>query len=825
MQSKRGHMFGYGFNFSFAGIEAGNDRDAYHNARTEPDQAFQVFKYEPIVETCSLAVFFRIHVLDVVEKEVDGIYYARDIFKGNMSCRVDGNVDPGLPEHAGQECQSPGLYQGFTAGKRDSAFRLLIIPGILHQCPVNFLDADGTAREGQGARGTGGYAFSAQEALFLNVDSFAPVYLSTVRKAACRAGDGARLATQAQLLPEEQLGPRSLRLGVVTPEACEGTTLEEHRRAYARPVVDRESLYIVDVEFGHPSVSVNRLRVWMRDYCPPQPCCQGKPELTIMDGMEIHVWQETSLIRIFPDTPVPEIRQSLPLAIARNERFSFQVGVRNASPLPQTVSARLSGPPGWLLRLRRVGMVPVRHHNTDMAPPALDGKGRIPGYVPDPLFEDLPVTLGPGESMSFWITAKPAAASTPGNYTITTQVLVQEELAGSETLAVRVNDTIISPRHDFPVTNWFYNDCLFEFHGCKPFDEKYWRIVRNYFIDMVEHQQDTIYTPIFTPPLDGPKLPTQLVSIKRAGADAYTFDFSDVKRYIDLARDCGFVNFEWTHFFSQWGARSAIAIYDGQGLDGKRLWAEDTPADSPVYRAFLGSFLPEFKAFLIRENLLGHSFFHVSDEPQGRDDELFYSRARNILLDLAPWMQVMDALSDIEYGRRKLTDMPVTSTMSALDFMREGIPCWVYYCCGPRASYMQRLLDTPLQNIRMNGWLLYRWPARGFLHWGYNYWLEGHRDSRKPIDPYTCQDGMKWPDWAYGDPFMVYPGDDGPVDSIRWEIFSEGLQDYALMQTLGIDRESEMLSALRSYQDFPVDALWIQSTRDTLLSAGSASPR
>jgi len=544
-----------------------------------------------------------------------------------------------------------------------------------------------------------------------------------------------------------------------------------------------------------------------------------------MEDMDIISWMESSLVRIFPETQAPVGRHGLSLEVALNERFSFQICVRNESVLPVPVEAWLTGPSGWLLRLRRVGVVPVRHHNTEMSPAALDNAGRFPGYVPDPLFDDTATTLGPGESMSFWVTAQPSADAVPGNHSITANVSVRDSEVWNEAVSVLVHDVRISPRHDFPVTNWFYSDCLFEFHGCGPFDEKYWRVVKNYFIDMVEHHQDTIYTPVFTPPLDGPKLPTQLVSVTRTAPDRYAFDFRDVKRYLDLARECGFVHFEWTHFFSQWGARSAIAIYHGQGLDGRLLWEAGTPADSRVYRAFLECFLPEFKTFLVRENVLDCSFFHVSDEPQGKEDEKQYSLARNILVELAPWMKVMDALSEIEYGRRKLTDLPVTSTMSALEFMTEGIPCWVYYCCGPRASYMQRLLDTPLQNIRMNGWLLYRWPAKGFLHWGYNYWLEGHRDSRKPIDPFTCQDGLKWPDWAYGDPFMVYPGVDAPIDSIRWEIFSEGLQDYALLQTLGVDRNSEALSAIQSYQDFPRTAQWIQKARSTLFNAGSAAHR
>ncbi|MBN1341979.1 MAG: DUF4091 domain-containing protein [Phycisphaerae bacterium] len=103
----------------------------------------------------------------------------------------------------------------------------------------------------------------------------------------------------------------------------------------------------------------------------------------------------------------------------------------------------------------------------------------------------------------------------------------------------------------------------------------------------------------------------------------------------------------------------------------------------------------------------------------------------------------------------------------------------------------------------------------GFLHWGYNYWYKSQ--TRQMIDPFTVSDGLAWPGWAYGDTFQVYPGPDGPIDSIRWEVFAESLQDYALLQTLGVDRNGPMLSALKDFDRFPKDARWFTSMRKRLL--------
>ena len=67
---------------------------------------------------------------------------------------------------------------------------------------------------------------------------------------------------------------------------------------------------------------------------------------------------------------------------------------------------------------------------------------------------------------------------------------------------------VLRPRRDFPVVQWFYADALCDAHGCQPFDERFWAVVRPYMRDLVEHFQDTIYVPVFTPPLDGPLGPT-----------------------------------------------------------------------------------------------------------------------------------------------------------------------------------------------------------------------------------------------------------------------------------------------------------------------------
>ena len=69
---------------------------------------------------------------------------------------------------------------------------------------------------------------------------------------------------------------------------------------------------------------------------------------------------------------------------------------------------------------------------------------------------------------------------------------------------------------------------------------------------------------------------------------------------------------------------------------------------------------------------------------------------------------------------------------------------------------------------------------------------------------------------------MIYPGRDGqPMDSIRWEVFAESLQDYAILQSAGIKSDDALLADIKSYAKFPKNEEWLHRTlENVLLNAG-----
>lgn len=112
------------------------------------------------------------------------------------------------------------------------------------------------------------------------------------------------------------------------------------------------------------------------------------------------------------------------------------------------------------------------------------------------------------------------------------------------------------PAQKLIYTNWFHNDCLADFYGVPVFSERYFAIFADFVKKASLNGMNMILLPAFTPPLDTPvggeRMTVQLVDVVKKGKK-YEFDFSLMKRYIDICRKNGITHFEHSHFFSQWG--------------------------------------------------------------------------------------------------------------------------------------------------------------------------------------------------------------------------------------------------------------------------------
>ena len=83
----------------------------------------------------------------------------------------------------------------------------------------------------------------------------------------------------------------------------------------------------------------------------------------------------------------------------------------------------------------------------------------------------------------------------------------------------------------------------------------------------------------------------------------------------------------------------------------------------------------------------------------------------------------------------------------------------------------------PSLRTRILGMQLYLNNCIGFLQWGYNFYYS--QLSKTKINPFLITDaGGAFPS---GDAFIVYPGSEGPLLSLRYEMLLNAFQDYSLL--------------------------------------------
>jgi hypothetical protein len=146
-------------------------------------------------------------------------------------------------------------------------------------------------------------------------------------------------------------------------------------------------------------------------------------------------------------------------------------------------------------------------------------------------------------------------------------------------------------------------------------------------------------------------------------------------------------------------------------------------------------------------------------------------------------------------------------------------------CTGPKAPYLGLFTDHPATDLRVWLWLSWKYGVTGILVWQSNYWTSPCAYPKEDQDPW--QDPMSYVSgysrppgfvgyWGNGDGRFMYPPRGwkenrgqgplmcgpvmcgpvmcgpvmcgpvmcGPVDSIRWEMLREGIEDYEYLALL-----------------------------------------
>lgn len=247
-----------------------------------------------------------------------------------------------------------------------------------------------------------------------------------------------------------------------------------------------------------------------------------------------------------------------------------------------------------------------------------------------------------------------------------------------------------------------------------------------------------------------------------------------------------------------------------QGLGGGTFHSRVEPSllgygeDTPEYQAALRAYLQAIEQHLAEKGWLDRAYVYWFDEPEPRDYEFVMNGFRK-LKEYAPRIgRMLTEQVEPELIGGPNIWCPVTPNYDherAEERRREDDRFWWYVCTGPKAPYCTLFIDHPATELRVWLWQTWQRKIEGILVWQTNYWHShsAYPDPEHPQNPY--EDPMGWVSgygtpagvkspWGNGDGRFVYPPEaaadgrpaapvlDGPVDSIRWEMLRDGLEDY-----------------------------------------------
>ncbi|MBN2190901.1 MAG: DUF4091 domain-containing protein [Candidatus Aureabacteria bacterium] len=207
----------------------------------------------------------------------------------------------------------------------------------------------------------------------------------------------------------------------------------------------------------------------------------------------------------------------------------------------------------------------------------------------------------------------------------------------------------------------------------------------------------------------------------------------------------------------------------------------EIPADFAKY-LFVKQVLQGTEQHLKDKRWLSKGYIYLADEP----DVKYFSVLKKTLSEINKLAPEIKRLVTIGYATSKpdnknnygymdlsgYVDVWVVHTdkinQQFLEERRqEGDEVWWYVTCGTRRPYANFwAIDYTAAENRILFWQMFKNGAQGTLYWCINYW---EKDVWK--DPVSYAD-------CNGEGSLVYWGADGPVNSVRWEIIRDGIEDY-----------------------------------------------
>ena len=528
------------------------------------------------------------------------------------------------------------------------------------------------------------------------------------------------------------------------------------------------------------------------------------------------LWPADPLVKIFRDTQPPDRPgRAASLESARNEFESAQVAITAKSAL-RDVSLEMGSLKHATsdfeianVKANFVGFVPVKKNTPDTPPEEL--VCTAPCDAPDPLLEDESAEIAAGQTQPVWLTVFTPVDAPVGDYSGELKVATSAGDASVE-IRLKVHPPVVPEERNLWLTNWVNHGNIAKSHNVDPWSAEYWLLLEAYARNMASHRQNVIITPV-----------VQLTKITEAAGGTLRFDFADFDRWVDIFIQAGVIGLiEGGHLGGRSGNWDSPFHLHGHTVlkgDGTEAYKQPSAAvDSAECQKFLSQFLPALQDHLDEKGWTQKYVQHLADEPSKANLESFRQLA-GLVKEFAPKLRRLDANTNTELVGSLDSWVPLLHAFEkAEEFYAQrqavGEEVWFYTCLEPRGEYPNRFIDFPLLDVRLLHWINFKHRITGYLHWGYNFWSgDPFTDTQPPHGSGVLPSG---------DMCIVYPGESGPLDSIRFEALRDGVEDFELLRLLAEKDEEKAMeicsTMVRSITDCEKDPARFRRARSRLLA-------
>ncbi len=503
--------------------------------------------------------------------------------------------------------------------------------------------------------------------------------------------------------------------------------------------------------------------------------------LTGPDGLELWWCEGTYKVGRERETPTSTTTH-VEIAAARNEYEPFQLVLRPAESMPgiQINISDLKGPGsasirGESIRIDRAEYVPV----TD----STDAFGTA-GDWPDPLPPtDGPADLSGGKNNPFWITIHVPADAAAGDYAGT--IILQRTGTDDHRVPLRLkvwDFTLPEDTHTRSAYGIWMDD--FAYHGLRTGAERA-EVHDLYMQNFAEHRVSPVTHGFNLTDLARVKLsPSELVNRRNRESGDLELDLTEFDR---LA----------TRYLDELGFNSVCLFWPPNDLFGpprfsprrsEGKWRED-----PAYDRYFELILGPIWKHVQQKGWQDRVYCYLWDEPPESDFPLIVQEGE-LVRRICPGLKRLVTLG-IGHEIDDAVDIwvPLTSHYDesrAQKSRAAGDEIWWYICTGPKHPYANNFIDHPAINQRIHFWMMKKYEVTGTLYWSVNYYkgigeAVADRAIRNPWET-AMAISPGGGHFGNGDGLLLYPPargvpDEpliaGPVNSIRWEMIREGLED------------------------------------------------